>query len=84
MPTVAEIQRAILSFTDIEHLELRRWFDELDWEKWDREKWDREKWDREKWDREIEKDSADGRLDFLAAEALGAKERGELKCLTLK
>ena len=74
MPTVAEIQRAILSFTDIEHLELRRWFDELDWEKWD----------REKWDREIEKDSADGRLDFLAAEALGAKERGELKCLTLK
>ena len=79
MPTVAEIQRAILSFTDIEHLELRRWFDELDWEKWDREKWDREKWDRE-----IEKDSADGRLDFLAAEALGAKERGELKCLTLK
>ena len=33
------------------------------------------------WDREIEADSADGKLDALAAQAVEAKRRGTLKDL---
>ena len=66
MSTVAEIQQAILALPEGDYLQLRRWFGELDWEKWDRQ---------------IEADSAAGRLDFLVAEALEAKRNGTLGCL---
>ena len=69
MSTVAEIKQAIMNLPEAEYAELRQWFAELDWEKWDRQ---------------IEEDSAAGRLDFLKAEALTAIEKGELRCLPTK
>ena len=64
MSGISEIQEAILALAESEYLQLRQWFSELDWEKWDRE---------------IEKDSQAGRLDFLVKEALKAKEDGALQ-----
>ena len=46
-----------------DHLQSRR-LDESDWENWDRQ---------------IEADSESGKLDFLIAEVLEAKEKGTLK-----
>ena len=66
MSNVTEIQQAILSLPEADYLQLRNWFNELDWEKWDRQ---------------IETDSENGKLDFLIAEAFEAKEKGKLKDL---
>lgn len=66
MTTVAELQKAILSLPKSEYQQLRRWLHELEWEEWDRE---------------IEADSRDGKLDFLIAEAVEAKENGSLRDL---
>jgi hypothetical protein len=63
MTSVTEIKQAILELPEANYAELRRWFSELDWEKWDRE---------------IEEDAAAGRLDFLRMEALEAKANGTL------
>lgn len=54
MPKKKEIQQAILALPETEYIELRKWFSELDWKKWDRQ---------------IESDSKAGRLDFLISEA---------------
>ena len=64
MSTIAEIQQAIMSLPKSEYAQLRRWLQEYDWEEWDRE---------------IEADSEEGKLDFLAAEALDAKRQGTLR-----
>ena len=32
-----EIQKAILSLPEADYLQLRHWFNELDWEKWDQQ-----------------------------------------------
>ena len=64
MSSVAEIQEAIRSLTAEEYTQLRQWFTDLDWERWDEE---------------IEADDAAGRLDSLVAEALEAKENGTLQ-----
>ena len=66
MRTVAEIKEAILALSDAELAELRRWLLDEDWDRWDRQ---------------IEEDVKVGRLDGLAAEALEAKARGELRDL---
>ena len=66
MSRLEKIQQEILALPDAEYKQLRKWFSELDWEKWDRE---------------IEADSEAGKLDFLIAEALEEKERGTLKVL---
>ena len=66
MTTFTEIQKAILDLPKSEYQQLKRWLDELDWEEWDRE---------------IEADSRDGKLDFLVAEAMEAKENGSLRDL---
>ena len=63
MTSVAEIQQAILELNETDYVELRRWFSDLDWEKWDEE---------------FEEDVKAGRLDALAAEALEAKANDEL------
>ena len=63
MTSIAEIKQAILALPDADYAGLRRWFSELDWEKWDRE---------------LEEDVAAGRLDFLKEEALEAKKNGTL------
>lgn len=54
MTKITEIQQAIMDLPESEYLELRQWFSELDWKKWDRQ---------------IEADSKDGKLDFLISEA---------------
>ena len=64
MSSVAEIQEAILSLPAEDYAQLRQWFTDLDWAKWDQE---------------IEADDAAGRLDFPVAEALEAKEKGTLQ-----
>ena len=69
MPTVAEIQQAILNLPKVEYAEIVEWLHELE-----------ENW----WDWQIEADSEAGKLDALAAEALEAKVKGVLKCLRPK
>ena len=60
MSNITEIQGAILALPEADYLQFRRWFNELDWAKWNRQ---------------IESDSEDGKLDFLIAEASKAKEK---------
>ncbi len=64
MARLAEIQQAILVLPEAEQAQLREWFSELDWEKWDKQ---------------IEADVDEGALDFLISEALEAKEDGALQ-----
>ena len=64
MSRLAEIQQAILVLPEAEQAQLREWFSELDWERWDKQ---------------IEADADEGALDFLMADALEAKEDGTLQ-----
>lgn len=66
MANVDDIKVAIESLPEEEFIELREWFSEKDWEKWDRQ---------------IERDSESGKLDFLIEEALEEKRTGKLKDL---
>ena len=66
MRTGSEIQKAILGLSKAEYADLRDWLLDEDWERWEQE---------------FEEDVKAGRLDFLKAEALEAKARGELKDL---
>ena len=65
-PSIAEIQQAIVSLPKADYAQLRRWLSEYDWEEWDRQ---------------IEADSDDGKLDFLADQAMDAKRQGTLEDL---
>lgn len=69
MKTVSEIKQDILALPETDYAELMVWLDELCERKW------------EEWDRQLEADVAAGRLEFLAAEALEAKRRGQLQDL---
>ena len=66
MTNIAKIQEEILALSETDYLQLKQWFDELAWDKWDQQ---------------IEEDSNAGKLDFLIAEAREAKEKGTLKNL---
>ena len=55
MLSITDIQQAILSLPEADYLQLRNWFNELDWEKWDRQ---------------IETGSENGKLDFLITEVV--------------
>ncbi|MDE0400424.1 hypothetical protein F4054_01980 [Candidatus Poribacteria bacterium] len=63
---VAKIQEEILALSETDYQQLKQWFNDLEWEKWDRQ---------------IEADSNAGKLDFLIDEALEAEEKGTLKNL---
>ena len=54
MLNIAQIQEQILSLSEANLHQLRRWFYDQDWENWDRQ---------------IEADSDTGKLDFLVADA---------------
>ncbi|MDE2670005.1 MAG: hypothetical protein OXI51_10170 [Chloroflexota bacterium] len=54
MSTLVEIQRAILNLPEGDYRQLRKWFGDLDWERWDGH---------------VETDSEAGTLDFLVEEA---------------
>lgn len=64
MPKLDEIIEAIEALPEEEYVQLRQWFSEEDWEKWDRQ---------------IETDSEAGQSDFLIREALDEKAKGKLK-----
>ena len=66
MTTVTELQEAILGLSDAEYTQLIHWLRDKDWERWERE---------------FDEDVRAGKLDALAAEALAAKAKGELKDL---
>jgi len=64
MLKVAEIKEAIEELPEEDFVQLRQWFSEKDWQKWDKQ---------------IEVDSESGKLDFLIKEALDEKSKGQLK-----
>ncbi len=66
MTTAAEIQKAITDLPKSEYDKLIHWLHEYDWEKWEEE---------------FDEDVRAGKLDALAAKALEAKARGELRDL---
>ncbi len=66
MSKVEKIQAEIESLSQQDYRDLRQWFLERDWSRWDDE---------------IEADSRSGKLDFLVKEAREEKSRGELKGL---
>ena len=66
MTTADEIKQAVLSLPEVEYAKIMDWLHELA---------------EEAWDRQIEEDARAGKLDALAAEALEAQARGELKDL---
>lgn len=66
MTRVEELEMAIDSLSPEEYNQLRRWFLDRDWEKWDQE---------------IEEDSGAGRLDFLVREAAESKHSRKLRDL---
>lgn len=66
MTRIVDIESAIEKLTEDEFKELRQWFMEKEWKKWDNQ---------------IERDSEAGKLDFLVKEALEEKDKGKLKAL---
>jgi hypothetical protein len=64
MSTVSEIKEAIETLPEKDYIQLRQWFSEKDWNKWDKQ---------------ILADSEAGKLDFLIKEALEEKSKGKLK-----
>lgn len=61
MPSAEEIKSAIAALSQEDYAHLRDCFSENDWEKRDGK---------------TERDSASGKLDFLAEEAIAEKDRG--------
>jgi hypothetical protein len=66
MSDVEQIERQIQSLDDQAFARLRQWFIE---------------YDHARWDRQIEADSAAGKLDFLAEEALAEHRAGKTRPL---
>ena len=67
MTTVADLQKAILSLSESEYTELRRWMVDEDWERWEKE---------------FDEDVKAGLLDVLADETLKAKDEGDVRPLS--
>lgn len=66
MLTINVLKREIEALPDDEYAQLRQWFSEKNWQKWDMQ---------------IEADSEAGKLDFLAKEAFDGKIKGKLRKL---
>jgi hypothetical protein len=64
MSKVEELEKAIDALPEEEYIQLRQWFSEKDWLKWDQQ---------------IEADSKSGKLNFLLQEALEAKSKNKLR-----
>jgi hypothetical protein len=60
------LKKAIESLPEEDYGQLRRWFADKDWEKWDIQ---------------LTEDSKSGKLDFLIKEAFEEKQEGKLKDL---
>jgi hypothetical protein len=66
MSQMEAIHAELESLSGDEFVRLRNWIAERDWQNWDRK---------------IERDSVDGKLDFLPGEVEADKQRGELRDL---
>ncbi|RMG67055.1 MAG: hypothetical protein D6710_11815 [Nitrospirae bacterium] len=66
MPKVEDIKPEIEKLSEEEYRQIRNWLFEKDWAKWDEE---------------IERDSEEGKLDFLIEQAKKSKREGKLKPL---
>jgi len=66
MARIETIKKAIEALPEDDYVQLRRWFSEKDWLRWDRQ---------------IKKDSATEKLDFLVSEAFDQKSKGKLRDL---
>lgn len=64
MTKLEALEREVEKLSPKELAAFRDWFIEYDWQAWDRQ---------------IERDSVEGRLDKLVAEALDELERGETR-----
>lgn len=63
MENINRIKEEIESLPESDFIQLRNWFLEKDWEKWDKQ---------------IQNDSKNGKLDFLKEEALEEKKNDNL------
>ena len=66
MTRIEEIENEVSSLPVEEYRQFRDWFLERDWAQWDKQ---------------IQADSESGKLDFLVKEAMGEKNRGDLRDL---
>ena len=66
MTRIEALKEEIEALPEDEYVQLRQWFSEKDWLRWDRQ---------------IKKDSAAGKLDFLVSEAFDQKSKGKLRDL---
>ncbi|MGF1600897.1 MAG: hypothetical protein ACFCU8_02555 [Thermosynechococcaceae cyanobacterium] len=66
MAQLKQIQAEIEALSQNDFVQLRQWIAEKDWLLWDQQ---------------LEADAADGKLDFLLAEATTAKTQGTLQDL---
>ena len=64
MSKVEELEKAIDALPEEEYVQLRQWFSEKDWRKWDQQ---------------IEAESESGKLNFLLQEAAEAKSKNNLR-----
>lgn len=69
MSKVEEIEKAIALLPEEEYIQLRQWFSEKDWNKWDQQ---------------IEADSKSGKLDFFLHEAVETKSKNKLSLNTFR
>lgn len=64
MSNLEQIEKAILSLPSNDFEKLRKWFFDLDYERWDEQ---------------LERDIADGRLESLAREAIAEFQKGHCR-----
>ncbi len=64
MSTLEQIEAAILTLSAHEFQQLKQWFLDTDYQRWDEQ---------------LERDSADGKLDALAAEAITELNAGHYR-----
>ena len=68
MPGIQELKEIIKSLPEDDHIQLRTWFSDRDWQIWDEQ---------------IYEDSTKGKLDFLIREAEDEKRNTPLKELSM-
>lgn len=66
MSTLEQIEAAILTLPSEEFEQLRQWFFDLDYQRWDRK---------------LEQDIEDGKLEVLAEEAIAEFQAGQFRVL---
>jgi hypothetical protein len=68
MSTIEQIETAILTLAPDEFQQLRQWFADVDYQRWDKQ---------------LEQDVADGKLNALAAEAIAEFKAGHCQVISM-